>query len=142
MLFASKCHFLLNFVLFSCIEVWNDFAFWGGLIFRVNFPKCALFCVKMSVFEISRLLGRGDQPFCQVWELFCKKLETGYKLWSLPPQFKKMLCADLLQFFVFCWKMLFSLQPNNLGPEVPNWCIHWCTQNLNSMMHPLMHPGP
>ena len=65
------------FVLFSCIEVLKCLLLFEVDWFSGSTSKVCPFCVKMSVFEISRLLGRGDQPFCQDWELFCKKLETG-----------------------------------------------------------------
>ena len=95
------------------------FAFWGGLDFRVYFKSVPFLCEKCPFLSYLGCLEEAINPIAKTGSFFARNWKLVDKLWSLPPQFKKMLCADLLQYFVFCWKMLFSLQPNNLGQAKP-----------------------
>ena len=99
--YASKCHFLLNFCplfLHRGIEV--AFAFWGGLNFRVNFKSVPFLCEKCPFLSYLGCLEEAINPIAKTGSFFARNWKLVDKLWSLPPQFKKMLCADLLQYFL------------------------------------------
>ena len=74
----------------------------------------------MSVFQLSRLLGIGDQSYLPRLEAFLQ--EFGNWLINCGPflhSLKNALCRFTAIFLVCCWKMLFTLQPDNLGQAKP-----------------------
>ena len=87
---------------------------WGGRIFQGS-TSCALFVWKMSfeipIFCLDKLINS-----CQGWELFVQEFWTGLKLYSQS--------STVFQKNAMKMKMLFSIQPNDLG--------FWCIQLMHS----------
>ena len=116
--------------------------FWGGRDFSGSiFNFLPFLCEKCPFLRYLCCLEKLINSFRKT-ESFLQEIGTGLNcvpnLHSLRKCHEQFYC----NFLCFAKKLLFSLQPNDLGLEVPNWCIQWCTQILNSLMHSLMHPGP
>ena len=129
----------------SCKEVWSGSIVWGGQISGSILQSVALFlkepffCFLGCLKEVAKPYFQDLKAFwCKIWKLLIAVAPILYSI------IKNALCRPTWMHNVLkiYWQCCFTFQPDNLGPEAPNWCIHWCTQNLNSMMHPLMHPGP
>ena len=110
---ASKCQKKVQFGPPFLLEGWMTLL-WGGRIFRGT-TSCALFVWKMSfeipIFCLDKLINS-----CQGWELFVQEFWTGLKLYSQS--------STVFQKNAMKMKMLFSIQPNDLG--------FWCIQLMHS----------
>ena len=98
---------------FSCSRDWLTLL-WGGPIFP-RATSCALFFVKNALwntyFCLKKLINSS-----QDWELFVQELWNGLKLY---PQTSTVFQKNAIKM-----KMLFSIQPNDLG--------FWCIQLMHS----------
>ena len=117
--------FLAQGIEWRCFEV--------GEFFQGLLPvPCFLWKMpfEIPIFCLNKLINS-----CQDWELFVQELWNGLKLCSQT--------STVFQKNAIKMKMLFSIQPNDLG----FWCIqNWCIQILNFLMHQIqnvwVHLGP
>ena len=100
------------------------------------FLKVPYFCFLGCLKEVAKPYFQDLKAFwCKIWKLLIAVSPILYSI------IKNALCRPTWMHNIFriYWQCCFTVQPDDLGPWAPKWCIHWCTHKLNSVMRPLIH---